>query len=82
MQKTILIQFYVLLAGTLFAWGNFGFELYNFLNQKVCQFGCSVGLKNPVYTPCFYGALFFTLAFILNIIITNKVNKNYGFRKN
>jgi hypothetical protein len=72
MKKTILIQFYILLVGTVFAWGNFGYEVYNYLNQQTCAFGCSVGLKYPVLTPCFYGAIFFAIALILSIIIIKK----------
>jgi hypothetical protein len=72
MKNPILIQFYVLLVGTIFAWGNFGYEVYNYLNQQVCAFGCSVSLKNPVFTPCFYGAIFFTISFILSILILRK----------
>ena len=31
MKKILISQFIILLAGTLFAWGNFGYELYNWL---------------------------------------------------
>lgn len=79
MKKIIFTQFYVLLLGTLFAWGNFGYELYNFINQKPCELGCSIntsgGLTNPFLTPCFYGALFFAVAFIFNIFIIKSYKK-------
>ncbi len=75
MKKTITIQFVVLLVGTLFAWANFAYELINWLNRQQCQFGCSVGLVNPFLTPCFYGAVFFLAAFILNIYIGREFKK-------
>lgn len=73
MKKTILIQFYILLGGTIFAWTNFGIELNDWLNNRACTLGCSAGnLTNPFLTPCFYGAVFFLLAFILSYIILKK----------
>lgn len=72
MKKIILIQFFVLLIGTLFAWVNFAYEFINWIGKRACTTGCAVGLVNPFLTPCFYGAIFFTIAFILNIIILRK----------
>jgi hypothetical protein len=74
MKKIIITQFIVLLAGTVFAWGNFTWELVNWMNQKSCATGCVVygGGTNPFFTACFYGALFFTLAFVLNVILLKK----------
>jgi len=69
MKKIILTQFIILLCGTLFAWFNFGTELINWLNQRNCTTGCTLGLVNPFLTPCFYGAIFFTVAFILSGVI-------------
>jgi len=63
-----MAQFIVLLCGTLFAWGNFGYELYNWMKHKKCTTGCTVGV-NPFLTPCFYGAIFFTIAFVLSSMI-------------
>jgi len=74
MKKIVSAQFIVLLCGTLFAWGNFIYELINWLNQKACTFGCAIGLVNPFFTPCFYGALFFTMAFILSAILLKKTS--------
>lgn len=73
MKKIVLSQFIILLAGTLFAWGNFSWELINWLNKKTCTTSCAVGLVNPFFTPCFYGALFFTLAFILSVVMIRKI---------
>jgi hypothetical protein len=74
MKKIILIQFAVLLIGTAFAWFNFAEELINWLPKRVCTTGCAAGLANPFLTPCFYGAIFFTVALILSIILVNKSN--------
>jgi len=67
--EIVKIQFWVLLAGTLFAWSNFGYELINWRKGKKCKTGCSQNLKNPFFSPCFGGAIFFTIAFILNLLI-------------
>jgi hypothetical protein len=72
MKKIILIQFFVLLAGTIFAWVNFASEFLNWLAKRACTTGCAIGLVNPFLTPCFYGAIFFTIAFVLSIIILRK----------
>ena len=82
MEKFIRIQFWVLLLGTVFAWGNFAIELVDWINKRECTTGCAVGLVNPFLTPCFYGAVFFLVAFILSIIIINKFNGNKGVGKN
>lgn len=71
MRKIIRIQFVVLLAGTLFAWSNFGLELYNWLQKRACTTGCALGV-NPFLTPCFWGAVFFTIAFVLSSILVRK----------
>lgn len=71
MKKLILAEFIVLLCGTLFAWSNFGWELNSWLKGRACLTGCSVGI-NPFFTPCFYGACFFTIAFILSAVILKK----------
>jgi len=72
MKKLLFLQFYLLLGGTIFAWSNFGIELNDWLNKRACTTGCAIGLVNPFLTPCFYGAIFFLLAFILSTIILKK----------
>jgi len=72
MKKLALTEFIILLGGTLFAWSNFGYELYHWFNNQACTLGCAVGLVNPFYTPCFYGAIAFTLAFVVSIFILRK----------
>lgn len=71
MKKILLAQYVVLLAGTLFAWFNFLKEYVSWLNNSTCTIGCTAA-ANPFLTPCFGGAMFFTIAFILHIIIVNK----------
>jgi hypothetical protein len=72
MRKIIIAQFIVLLAGTAFAWFNFYIELTDWLAKRACTTGCAEGIVNPFYTPCFFGAIFFTIAFILNILLVRK----------
>jgi hypothetical protein len=65
----ILIQFWVLLGGTLFAWYTFASEFMAWKKGKKCKTGCPVNIKSPFLSPCLGGAVFFTIAFILNILI-------------
>lgn len=74
MKNLILTEFIILGVGTLFAWYNFGTELYSWLNASVCTLGCTPGV-NPFLTPCFYGAIFFTLGFIVACILLAKSRK-------
>ncbi|MFA5413506.1 MAG: hypothetical protein WC348_03125 [Patescibacteria group bacterium] len=77
MRKIIIAQFVVLLLGTLFAWGNFAYELYNWLNARTCTLGCPTYFSpNPFLTPCFFGALFFATAFIFSAILLKKSKNN------
>ena len=85
LKKLITTEFVILLCGTLFAWTNFTIETINYLNQKPCTTGCSSNflasaptnnLVNPLYTPCFYGAIFFTIAFVISILILKKFKKH------
>ncbi len=73
MKKIINAQFWVLLAGTLFAWGNFTVELVAWMGKVSNPIGCTAGSGvNPFLTPCFYGAVFFTVAFVLSAIMLGK----------
>lgn len=74
-KRLIIIQFIILLGGTVFAWYNFAIELSNWLQKKACTTGCAEGLVNPFLTPCFYGAIFFLIAFILSILIWRTSSK-------
>jgi hypothetical protein len=72
MKKLILAEFFILLAGTVFAWANFAIELADWLNKRSCSTGCAVGLINPFLTPCFYGAIVFAIAFVISAFILSK----------
>lgn len=72
MKKLIVTEFILLLAGTLFAWTNLGIEMVDWLNARTCSTGCVVGIVNPFYTPCFYGAIMFTITFIISAVIYKK----------
>lgn len=72
-KKLIKTQFLILLAGTVFAWINFGIELNDWIQDRECSTGCVVGLQNPFLTPCFYGAVFFLIAFVLSAMIVKNV---------
>ncbi len=71
MKKVIYAQFFVLFIGVVFSWTNFINELFSWLNNQPCETGCSASgaLVNPFLTPCFYGAIFFTLAFLLSLVM-------------
>lgn len=62
----IKLQFFILLGGTAFAWFNTAREFIAWSNGKKCKTGCPVDAKNPFLTPCFWGAVFFTVALLLN----------------
>lgn len=72
MKKLIITQFIILLFGTLFAWTNFTIELISWLNKRACTLGCSQGLVNPFLTPCFYGAIVFTVAFVISALVMKR----------
>ncbi|MFA6301396.1 MAG: hypothetical protein WC609_03560 [Candidatus Paceibacterota bacterium] len=70
MDKIIMYQFFILLLGTLFAWGNFVFEFVAWRKGKICATCVADGkVVNPFRTPCFYGAIFFTIAFVLSMVL-------------
>lgn len=75
MKKLIKAQLIVLLVGFLFAWTNFTIEMVSWLNKKACVLGCAKEGTIPFLTPCFGGAIFFTIAFILIIAISKKLKK-------
>jgi len=72
MIKLIKAQFLILCLGTIFAWANFGYEFVNWLNNKTNVFSCNPNITNPFYTPCFYGAIFFTIALVISILMLNQ----------
>ena len=64
---------WLLAAGTLFAWGNFGYEAYRFLQPDAgtSPYSCPPGAPatNPLLAPCFYGALLFLTALVISLLI-------------
>jgi hypothetical protein len=54
----------MLLLGTVFAWGNFAWELYRWCQPHEGPYlSCSGTVAaHPVYTPCFVGALIYLTA--------------------
>ena len=80
MKKIINRLFWILLVGTVFAWSNFFYEFYLYLNQEVSALSCgnfqtTTGLPNPLLTPCFYGAIMFALAFSQIIVLRKEFSK-------
>lgn len=75
MRKLIIAEFVILLCGTIFACGNFTLELTSWLNKQACATGCSAPGTNPFLTPCFYGAIFFLIAFIISAVILKKSSR-------
>jgi|SaaInlLV_10m_DNA_2_1039722.scaffolds.fasta_scaffold172558_1 hypothetical protein len=79
MKKLLTSQFVILLLGTLFAWGNFLYELWLALGRykplAAGAISCSAGGSNLFLKPCFFGALFFTIAFVLSAVILKKYKK-------
>ena len=72
MRKLIVAEFVFLLLGTLFAWTNLVIEFVRWTQKLACTTGCAVGLVSPFLTPCFYGALFFAIAFIISAVLLKK----------
>lgn len=65
---------WLLAAGTVFAWANFGNVLYKFYGEN-SNIGCSgVPIASPFLTPCFYGSVIFLLSFVIALIIVKKDN--------
>ena len=64
----------LLAAGTVFAWGNFTYEVYRVMQSQpaASAFSCPAGeiAVNPLMTPCFYGALIFLTTLVVSILIT------------
>ncbi len=76
MKKLIIAQFYLLLVGMLFAWTNFSIELYRWIGLQSNSFGCTPGAANPFMTACFYGAIFFTISFVVSALMYAHIKKS------
>ncbi len=66
-----------LIAGTIFAWSNFSFEIFNFYFRKTAtKVSCSgVTVDNIFTTACFIGSMLFLGSLIISLVI-NRKNKN------
>ena len=64
---------WLLAAGTVFAWGNFAYELFLYSQQRsVSAFSCpppGEAAVHPLMSPCFYGALIFLTALAISLSI-------------
>jgi hypothetical protein len=64
---------WLLASGTVFAWGNFAYEVYRFgLPQPSApDFSCPKGeaVTHPLLAPCFYGALIYLAALMVSMLI-------------
>jgi hypothetical protein len=60
----------MLVLGTLFAWGNFAWELYRYCQPHEGPYlSCSGTVAaHPVYTPCFVGALIYLTALVVALV--------------
>jgi len=68
-MDTLLWQLLILSGGTLFAWYNVAKEFKAPRGKKSCSIkGCTTCSSHPLTSACFFGALFFSAALILNII--------------
>jgi len=67
---------WLLAAGTLFAWGNFAYEVFRFVSARTVPsaFSCPPGdsAGNPLLAPCFYGALIFLAALVTALVILRR----------
>ena len=77
-QQKGLVWF--LVAGTVFAWGNFTYGFVKFIaNQGKPVIGCSGQLVgDPFGTPCFYGAVLFTAALIVGVFVIWKFRRSHS----
>jgi len=75
MKNLLIAEFVILLSGTIFAWYNFFQEFTSWTNQQACTVGCSAGLENPFLSPCFFGAIVFTISLVLSGISLKTFSK-------
>jgi len=68
-RKSQVWLVWFLLAGVIFAWTNFGIQIFDFYTALPGeQVSCSgVPMDSPYLTPCFYGSTIFLLSFIASL---------------
>ena len=66
---------YLLIAGTIFAWGNFAVEINKYYSSKTAlKVSCSgVATDNVFLTACFYGSVIFLVALIVSLVIRKRM---------
>jgi hypothetical protein len=71
--KKFQTLFYLLIFGTLFAVGNFSYEVYKFYSTSGVKTSCSGVVTDNVFTtPCFFGAVIYTLALVTILFARKK----------
>lgn len=64
---------WLLAGGTVFAWGNFAYEVFLYSQQRPASaFRCPPPGQvavHPLLAPCFYGALIFLTALVISVLI-------------
>jgi hypothetical protein len=66
---------FLLAGGTLFAWGNFAITVVKYY-QDAGNIACGVvPIENPLQSSCFVGALIYTIAFAVCLILRRKLQK-------
>lgn len=57
--------YWLLLGGTIFAWGNFSFEAYKFYYSIGPKVSCSGIITDNIFTtPCFHGAVIYLIGLV------------------
>jgi hypothetical protein len=60
---------WLLLLGTLFAWGNFVYLSYQFYAKGTSCLSCTgQAAASPLQAPCFYGALIYSAALAVSLL--------------
>jgi hypothetical protein len=64
---------WLIAAGAIFAWGNYGYELARIYGGKVCNLGCTAGYFGmPWFVSCLVGAAIFTLTLITALALRRR----------
>lgn len=69
-EKLLFVQLIVLIAGTVFAWYQWIKVLTEHKRCSANPASCATCIpEKPFQSKCFYGAVFFTIALGLNILV-------------
>ncbi len=64
---------YFLIAGVIFAWGNFSYEVWQYIQAGSKEIiTCSGYVSNPLESSCFYGSILFTISLLFTIILNKR----------